>query len=119
MDKRYVIPATTMIIGLFLWIVLVVLRLIGFGPVLDWPWLASAMCIASGVVILVSGIICARAGGPIVGAVVRLAVLLGLAAYAHWVIGRTPAVIGPLIAAAGMLVTGIVALVSGKPGEGN
>jgi hypothetical protein len=110
MDKKYVFPVTTMLIGLGLWIVLVVLRLVGFGPAMGW--LASAMCIASGSLILISGVACVSAGGPIVGVLVRLAVLLGLAAYAHWVVERIPAVTGSLVAAAGTVVVGIVALAS-------
>ena len=112
MDRKYVIPVTTMLIGLGLWIVLVILRLAGFSPVQDWSWLAPAMCIASGALILISGIVCMKARGPFAGLVVRLAVLLGLAAYAHWVVGQTVAVIGALTPAVGILILGIIELTS-------
>jgi hypothetical protein len=111
MERKYVFPVTMMLCGLGLWIVLVILRLAGFGPVSDLPWLAPAMCIASGALILLSGVRCAMVKGPFAGLVVRLAVLLGLAAYARWVAGGTAGVAGALAAAAGMVILGVLVLV--------
>ena len=88
MDRKFVFPVATMLGGLGLWIALVILRPAGFGPVHDLQWPAPALCILSGALILVSGIRCATAGGPLSGQLVRLAVLLGLAAYARWVSWR-------------------------------
>jgi hypothetical protein len=99
-----------MLCGVGLWIILVVLRLAKFSPVMTSTWIAPAVCIASAALILISGIVCAMADGPFIGILVRLVVLLGLAAYAYWVVGRTAA-IGPLIASAGMIVLGIVFLI--------
>lgn len=117
MDRKYVFPVTMMLVGLGLWIVLVILRLARFSPVLDWTWLAPVMCIASGLLILISGIACVSAGGPFVGVVVRLVALLGLAAYAHWEVSRTSAVIGQLVAAVGIVVVGVVSLTSQRTAD--
>jgi hypothetical protein len=119
MDRKYVLPVTTMLTGLGLWIALVVMLLAGFGPALHWTWLAPAMCIASGALILISGIVCAKAGGPFAGLVVRLGVLLGLAAYAQWVVGQISATIGALAAAAGIVILGIAVIGSRRTPEAN
>jgi hypothetical protein len=113
MEKKFVAPASTFISGVGLWIILVVLKLTGSGMVMDWPWLAPAMCIAAGVMILISGIACITAGGPAMGQIVRLVVLMGLLVYTHLSVGVT-ASIGILITAFGEVVLCIVAFRSGK-----
>ena len=100
MEKKFVAPASTFIAGIVLWIALVVLRLAHAGFLGELPWLGTAVTIAVGILVLISGFLCLQAGGPAAGQLVRLLVLLGLAVYAHFQVGAE-AMIVVLIAAAG------------------
>ncbi len=78
--------------GVGLWIIAVALRLMDSGILVQWAWLAPALCIASGVMVLVTSFVCLHFGGPFAGHLVRIAFLLGLAVYSNWEVGKNTAI---------------------------
>ncbi len=116
MEKKFVAPASIFLTGAGLWIVLVILRLTKAGLVADWPWLGTAVCIAAGILVLVSGLLCLLAGGPLMGQIVRLIVLLGLTVYSYFEVGKTAWIV-VAIAAAGAVVLSVRAFTSGRKTE--
>lgn len=116
MEKKFVAPASTFLVGIGLWVALIILRLTKAGLVTRWPWLGTAACIAAGILVLVAGFLCLLAGGPPVGQLVRLVVLIGLGVYSYFEVGRTAWTV-VAIAAAGAVVLTVMAFTSGRKTE--
>lgn len=110
MEKKFVPPALTFLTGAGLWIIVVVLKLTKSGITEDNPQLAFYICVAAAVLLVVSGLLCMLAGGPAFGQLVRLGVLLGLAAYSYWVIDDTTGM-WVLVIAGGAAVLSVIAFV--------
>jgi hypothetical protein len=116
MEKKFVAPVSAFLTGIGLWIVLVILRLTKAGLVTQWPWLGTAVCIAAGILVLVSGLLCLLAGGPFMGQIVRMIVLIGLGVYSYFEVGKTAWTVAA-IAAAGAVVLSVRAFTSGGKTE--
>ncbi|MBD3277644.1 MAG: hypothetical protein GF388_05030 [Candidatus Aegiribacteria sp.] len=108
MEKKFVPPVLTFLTGAGLWIIVVVLKLVKSGITEDNPQLSFFMCIAAAMLMVISGFLCMLSGGPAFGQLVRLGVLLGLAAYTYWVIDETTG-IWVLVIAGGAAILSVIA----------
>ena len=100
MEKKFVVPATSFLAALAIWIAFFVLY--QSGNLSQGLWLTSALCLLAGGIVLFSGIRCKKAGGPRIGTIVRASVLLVLALLTYWKVGVIEA--GILLVSAILLV---------------
>ena len=106
MERRFVVPAVSFIVGVLVWVALLVLHVTGSRVQDPAPWLGVASCLVVGGLIFFSAVRCHQAGGPRVGGIVRAAALFLMALFTFWKIGIVAACV--LLAAA--IVTGARAL---------
>jgi len=84
MDEKFKVPAQTFLTGFFLWLIYTILHGVldaanGFSN-----WIDFAICVITSGLIVFSAYYCRKAGGPRVGAIVRMSVLLVLAGVTSW-----------------------------------
>jgi len=106
MEKRFVVPAVSMVSGVLIWVVFFVVNLVGSLVQRLAPWLEVASCLVVGGIILFSAVRCYKVGGPRVGSIVRAVILLLMALLTIWKVGNIAASV--LLGAA--IVTGALAL---------
>lgn len=89
MEKKFIVPATTMLAGIITWIILLLLK----GKNDDALWLELIFSIAAGSLIFFSAVRCKKAEGPLGGNIFRTILLIALAALSYFFIGGVSAVI--------------------------
>ncbi len=106
MEKKFIIPAGTFLLGLATWIVLfVVYQTNDWAEVVaNWPDILLGL--VPGLLIAYSGLHCRQVGGPRVGNIVRAGVLLVLTLLSWWKASLLAAIFLLLCA----LITGILIL---------
>jgi hypothetical protein len=112
-EKRYTVPAVTMLVGIAVWVAFLVAS--GSG---DWvaeyaPWSELVVGLVVGGTVVFSGVSCRRVGGPRIGQIVRTGLLLLMAGITYFVIGS---VAGTALAACS-LATAAMALASPPEAE--
>jgi hypothetical protein len=85
MEKKFIVPASTMLAGLIIWVGFLLISGTG-GSAL---WLEFIIAIVSGGLIFFSGYRCYKIGGPRTGNIFRSALLLVLAVLSYFLIGIT------------------------------
>jgi hypothetical protein len=113
LEKKYTVPAVTMLLGIAVWVALLVAS--GSG---DWvaeyaPWSELAVGLTAGGTVVFSGVSCRRVGGPRIGQIVRTGLLLVMAGVTYFVIGSVAAT----VLAACSLATAAMALASPAEAE--
>jgi hypothetical protein len=106
MERKYIVPASTMISGLILWIIFLIVSPAGEAAFLTELLLG----LISGGLILFSAFRCRAVGGPKEGNIFRASLLFIMTVLSFWLIGNISAII-LLMASAGTFI-----LVSRKPG---
>ncbi len=88
MDDTFVWPAGVMLAGAGVWVLLVVWRAT-ISRLRKWPaWVEPGLMLTAGGLVLFSGVSCLLIGGPLIGQIVRLGLLLGMTAHAYWKFGK-------------------------------
>jgi hypothetical protein len=113
MEKKFIIPAVTMLAGLVTWIVLFVLFGFGTGEAAWSSLLIIGLAVAAVGLISISGFSCRQVGGPRAGLFFRSGILLLMAILTWWKIGILMA--GLLLVAS--LAMGVLALVTPDPNQ--
>jgi hypothetical protein len=108
MDRKFIIPISSMLLGLGVWLTYFVARKFS-SAVRDWPPRAElAVALVTGALIVFSGFTCLMARGPAVGQVVRAGLLLILAGLTYWKVGAQAAA----VLLFGALVLAVLAVVA-------
>ncbi len=89
MERKYIIPASTMISGLFLWIIFLVF----YNSDEVMPRTEILIGLISGGLILFSAFRCRAVGGPPEGNIFRASLLFVMTVLSFWLIGSTSALI--------------------------
>ena len=111
MTSKFFVPVATMIAGILVWVAFLVLCETG-DVMNEWSkWLGAGFCLATGGLVVFSGIRCRQVGGPRVGSIVRTILLIIMAAITYW---RIDVVFAGVLAAAA-IVTGILAIMGDRP----
>ena len=113
MEKKFIIPAVTMLAGLVTWIILFVLAGFGTGEAAWSPLMVIGLALAAAGLIVISGFSCRQVGGPRAGLFFRSAILLVTAVLSGWKLGILPA--GLLLAAS--VAMGILTVKTSAPTE--
>jgi hypothetical protein len=110
MEKKFVIPAVTMLAGIIVWIAFFLLSRGGI-------WLAElstgievVMSLAAGGLVVFSGVRCRQVDGPRAGNLVRSVILFLMAAISYWKIG----VVAGSVLLIGAIITGVLALMGSE-----
>jgi hypothetical protein len=106
MASKFVVPASTMIAGLLVWIVALILHRAGAGAAEQSPWLVVGLCLVAGSLIAYSAVRCRRVNGPRVGNIVRTVLLIVMTGISYWRLG----VLAAVVLAAAAIATGVLAL---------
>ncbi len=85
MEKEYVVPATTFLSGLAIWLLLLILH--ETGVLMNTMGMQLATGLLTGGLLVFSGYRCRKALGPRVGNVIRAGVLIVMALISFWRIG--------------------------------
>jgi len=101
MEKKFIIPASTMFLGIIAWVIL--LLVINKGDSVLWHELLSGILV--GGLISVSAFTCRRADGPRAGNIFRTVLLLVMAIVTYLLIG---AIFGSLLLVSA-IITGTIA----------
>jgi hypothetical protein len=108
MEKKFFVPAVSMLAGVFVWIVFLVFHET-VGEVNGWStWLEMGLCLAAGGLIVFSGFRCRQVGGPRIGNIVRTIFLIVMTAITYWRVGNVVAA----MPAAAAIVTGVLVLMA-------
>ena len=91
MDEKFKVPATTFLAGFFLWLIFIIL-----GGIFDIVnglsvWVDFIVSLIAGGFIVYSAFSCRAKGGPRVGSIVRLSVLIVMSGVSYWLLGLWPA----------------------------
>ena len=113
MERKFVFPAVTMLVGLASWIVLFVLFGFETGEAASSPLMVIGLAVAAAGLIFISGFSCRQVGGPRAGLFFRSGILLLMAILTWWKIGILTA--GLLLAAS--LAMGVLALATSSPSQ--
>jgi len=96
MEKKFIVPATTMLAGIIVWVMLLLVN----SPGGNAPWMELLLGITAGGFIYFSAVRCKKAGGPRGGNIFRTILLLAFAVLSYLFIGTASAVV--------LLIAGIV-----------
>ncbi len=89
MEKKFIVPASTMILGLLLWILFLILYSKGEIKIQTQVLIG----LISGGLILFSAFRCRAAGGPREGNIFRASLLFVMTVLSFWLIGSTSAIL--------------------------
>jgi uncharacterized membrane protein len=104
MEKKYILPASTLFAGIIIWIIF----LIVYPNENNAQMREVLIGIVTGGIIFFSAFTCRRAGGPKGGNIFRASLMFVMAVISYWLIGITAAII--LLAAS----AAIILLLAGK-----
>ena len=110
MLKQFFVPVITMLAGLALWVLTLVLYKIGGWTTNSLPLWESFLGLASGGLVVVSGIHCRQLSGPRAGNIIRTSFLLIMAIFSYGNIGTV--MTGLLVFSA--VITSILAIMGPK-----
>ena len=96
MEKKIIVPASTMLAGIIIWIIFLLIN----GTEGSALWMELTIGIVSGGFIFFSGFRCHKVGGPRSGNIFRSVLLLVLAVLSYLLIGVTTSLV--------LLIAGIV-----------
>lgn len=113
MEKKFIVPAVTMLTGILVLIAFFILYGTGVWMNELTPWSEVILYLVAGGLVVFSGWRCRHVGGPRAGNVFRTVLLFLMAAYTYWKIGIAAA--GVLMAAA--IATGVLALMKSNQPE--
>ena len=97
MEKKYILPASTLFAGIILWIIFLVVY--SGDSILQMTEVLIG--IVTGGIILFSAFTCRRAGGPKAANIFRTSLLFVMAVLSFWLIGMIAAI---LILAASLII---------------
>jgi hypothetical protein len=104
MEKRFIVPAVTMLVGLIVWILFLLMNIMEWSVNLSLG-IEIAIGLAVGGLVVFSGVRCLRVGGPRAGIYFRSGLLFLLAVLTYWKIGMEAAVVLLIAAIAAGSVT--------------
>ena len=87
MEKKFIIPATTFLAGIIVWIALILVKETSGFPL----WLELLLGLVTGSLIFYSGFRCKQVGGPRGGIIFRAVLLFALAVLSYIFIGTASA----------------------------
>lgn len=89
MEKKFIVPATTMLGGIIIWIILLLLK----DKEENILWMELLFGIASGFLIFFSAVRCKKAEGPLGGNIFRTLLLIAFAVLSYFFVGNVSAFI--------------------------
>lgn len=110
MEKKYIVPASTMLAGILVWVIFLIVY-----PQEQITSIAEAsIAIICGGLIIFSAVRCRRVGGPKAGNFFRTGLLIVMAVITYWLIGMKAAII---LLAASLVVLMLALKKTDKPSE--
>jgi hypothetical protein len=106
MEKKFIVPAVTMLAGILVWLAFLVSHEAGDERNEKSLLLGAGQCLVAGGLIVFSAVRCRRVGGPLIGNIVRTGLLIVMSAITYW---RVDVVTACVLAVAAIL-TGVMVL---------
>jgi hypothetical protein len=108
MEKKYIIPASTLIAGILIWVIFLIVYTKNEITLIS----ELSLGIITGGLLIFSAFRCRRVGGPKAGNIFRASLLFIMAVLTYWLIGMTAAI---LLLAASIVILLLVLKKYGEP----